>query len=488
MDKNATRPVIIGGKIYVCGESGFRTAALTGVAGAMGSVHQPDGYYVRMPSGVRLHDKGGAPFVFIKRERDGGFIVTCNETPAGIRYMFGASGIDLAKLGLDDSAPDASRLEGELAARVLWETSPEAGYTVYELHQKFVAAEADYEQALDRVYGSKRDPETRYLRHTDATVQKAAQAFDAASRAWHSAVRFSQQPEKVSEALASMTEKAAVQPAVKYLVARWTSVDTASFAAHGPRDEMAMMLARLSEDIDARETGPAMYDPMPLLDTNGIQVGEAAFLDTVPGDPVDGKPVLIVPMQDFDRAALAVTDVYTKLQSSIEDVHLLSHLDELPLAHFYWRDLPVLEREWHRAAGTTPEALQAIHDRVQQQLVTQDRTNAAARFIRTYEGIDRAADSLDLQACLMGFGDSARVGYFKDGQWTGIASEITLGGKVLTTVNGQRAKGTGYTADGEWQRDQLETALSRMQQAFEGQPTADVYAAAADLYAEPGSP
>lgn len=487
MEKNSARPVIIAGKIYVRGADGFRAASAAGIAGTTGSVHQPDGYYVRMPSGVRLHDKDGAPFVFVKRERDSGFIVTCSATSEGIRYMFGASSVDLAKLGLNDSAPNADRLERELAERLLWETSPEVPHTVYELLQRAAAAEADYERDLDRVYGAKRAPDTRYQKHTDETLKAAAQAFVAASEAWHSATRFSQDPAKVHEALAAMAKPATVPLAAKCLVARWTSTETASFAAHGPRVELVMMLARLSDDIDAREPGPAMYDPIPLMDTNGVAVGEAVFVDTSPNAPVDGKPVLIVPVKDFDRAALAVTDVYTKLQSCVEDVHLLSHGDEVPLAHFYWRDLPVLERQWYQAVGATKESLQATHDRLRQRMELQDKTNPDGRFILAYEGIERAAESLDLQACLQGFGDSARVGYFKDGEWTGIASEIALNGKVLTTLNGQRAGGTGYTADREWQHHQLEIALNRYTLTSSATPV-DVVEANADLYVEQGGP
>lgn len=480
-------PVIIAGKIYVRGADGFRVARAAGIAGMAGSLHQPSGYYVRMPSGVRLHDKDGAPFVFIKRERDSGFIVTCHETPSGIRYMFGASESDLRKLGLDPSVRGADRLERELAECILWETSPEAGETVYELHQRMQAAEAEYERALDRVYGVKREPETRYWPHTEASLKAASQTFDAASHAWRAADRFRQTPAMVHEALVSGSQHASMEVTPLNLVVRWEATDTASFATNGPRDELVMVLGRLVDDLDARERGSSTYDPVPLLDTNGNRVGLATFEPSLPGTPENGKPLLIVPEKNLAHTSLVVTDVYTKLQSSIEDVHLVSHVDDTPTAYFYWRDLPVLERQWHNAAGTTRESLQSTHDRVRQQLVVQDQTNPNACFITTYEGMERIAESLNLQACLQGFGDSARVGYFKDGQWTGIASEITLNGKVLTTVNGQRAEGTGYTADGEWQRDQLESALTRLPHAFDAMPLDEVYAQAADLY-EPSTP
>jgi len=189
-----------------------------------------------------------------------------------------------------------------------------------------------------------------------------------------------------------------------------------------------------------------------------------------------------VPVLDLERTALVVTDVGTKLQSSIEDMHLPSDGDEARLAHFYWGDLPSLEQQWHQREGGSWDAVQASHKRVHEQLRAQDRTNPHARFVVAYEGVECAAESLGLQARLQGFGDCARVGYFKEGQWTGIASEITLGGKVLTTVNAQRASGTGYTADREWQRDQLESLLNRWANAFEASPQRDVYAQAADLY------
>lgn len=481
------RPVIVAGKIYVLGAHGFRAAQAAGIPGTAGSVHQPDGYYVRMPSGVRLHDTDGEPFVFVKREGKSGFIVSCSMTSEGVRYMFGTSEMDLARLGLSRSAPGAERLKHELAERLLWETSPESAHTVYELHQRAVAAEAEYVQALDRVYGPDRAPETRYWKTTHPTLEQQRLASQEASAAWHKASRFSQTPSMVREALAVIPEPSAEVPPSLFLVARWTAVDTASFQALGPREELGMVLARLSDDLDARVPGPALHDPIPLMDTNGIPVGEAVFVTTEPEAPADGTPMLVVPVKDLERTAIAVTDVYTKLQSSIEDVHRLSDVDGSPLAHFYWRDLPALERDWHRAAGATPESLQVTHERVWQQLVVQDRTNPDARFQRAYEGITRGAESLGLQPCLQGFGDSARVGYFKDGEWTGIASEIALNGKVLTTLNGQRTAGTGYTADGEWQRDQLAVALNRY--TLTGTAAlADAYEANADLYAEPSGP
>ncbi len=486
MNKKAVRPVIVAGKIYVRGADGFHAASATGIPGSSGSTHQPDGYYVRMPEGVRLHDMDGAPFVFIKRERNSGFIVTCHETAEGIRYMFGASELDLRKLGLDRSGPMAQRLETELAERILWETSPEAGQTVYELHQRMVAAEAEYERVLDRVYGAKREAETRYLKHADPTLATASQAFSEACLAWQTACRFSQTPAQVHEAL-SAVQPSSDESQAMYLVARWNVTDTASFATNGPRDELGMTLERLAADIEAREAGPTMYAPMTMVDTDGQPVGAATFTTSPPAEPSDGKPLLIVPVRDFVYAAMAVVDIYNKLQSSIEDVHLDNAVDHSHMAHFYWRALPALERQWHHTMGSPESSLQATHDRVRERLVALERKNPYARFIPAYEGIERAAESLGLQARLQGVGDSARVGYFKDGQWTGIETEIAWGGKALTTVNGRRAQGTGYTAEGEWQRDQLECALNRLPEAFEAPPSRDVYAEAADLY-EPSSP
>lgn len=478
------RPVIVAGKIYACGAAGFR-AASAGITGVTGTVFQPDGYYVRMPSGVRLHDKDGEPFVFVKREGNSGFIVTCHETAEGIRYMFGASSGDLAKLGLDTSAPETHRRE--LAERLLWETSPESGQTVYELHQRMVATESEYEKVLVRVYGSKRAEESRYWKHTDVTLVAAHKAFVAASSAWCNAMRFSQTPTAVREALAATGESSGTVPPPVYLVARWDSTETASFATNGPREEMSAILGRLSDDLDARSPGPAMYAPIPLLDTNGNAVGMATFEVAIPGTPTDGKPLLLIPVGDFTRMAITVTDVHTKLQSCVEDVLLTSVTEPSRLARLHWSDLPSLERRWYGANVATPESLQASHDRVRGMLVAQDRTNPDARFLPAYEGIERAAESLGLQPFLQGFGDSARVGYFKDGDWTGIASEIALNGKVLTTLDGQRTEGTGYTAEGEWQRDQMECALNRLRHAADARPTRDVYAEAADLY-EHGSP
>lgn len=482
----SVRPVIVAGKIYVRGADGFRAASTTGIPATSGSPHQPDGYYVRLASGVRLHGKDGLPFVFIKRERNSGFIVTCHETTDGIRYMFGASELDFRKLGLDRSAPMAQRLETELAERILWETSPEAGLTVTEWHQRMVAAEAEYERALDRVYGIKREADTRYRKHADPTLKAASQAFSEACVAWQTAYRFSQTPAQIQEAL-SAAQPSSGESQAMYLVARWDVTDTASFVTNGPRDELGMTLERLAADIEAREAGPAMYTPMTIVDTDGQPVGTATFTTSPPTEPSDGKPLLVIPVKDFVYAAIAMVDLYSKLQSSIEDIHLDNAVDHSRMAHFYWRALPALERQWHHAAGSTESSLQATHDRVRGQLVAQERRNPYARFVPAYEGIERAAESLGLQARLQGVGDSARVGYFKDGQWTGIETEITWGGKALTTVNGQRTQGTGYTAEGEWQRDQLECALNRLPEAFEARPPGDVYAEAADLY-EPSIP
>ncbi len=480
------RPVIVAGKTYVCGEAGFKAALASGITGVTGMVFPPDGYYVRMASGVRIHDKDGEPFVFVKREGTTGFIVSCGATSEGVRYMFGAMEGDLNQLGITRSAPGCDRLERELAERLLWETSPEAGHTVYELHQQVATAEAEYEKCLDRVYGVNRGWETRCWKHRDAALVAADKAFCEARRAWEAAYRFSETPEAVSAALAAAPVPTGAEVAPVCLVARWDTTETASFTTSGPREEMSAVLVRLGEELDARAPGTAMYDPIPLRDTNGNPVGQATFEVGIPPAPDGGKPLLLVLVGDFTRMAITVTDVYTRLQSCVEsEVFLTSATEPSRLASLYWRDLSSLERRWYQ--GATPESTKATHERVREQLALQDRTNPHARFLPTYEGIERTAESLGLQARLQSFGDSARVGYFRGKEWTGIASEICLNGKVLTTVDGARAEGTGYTMEKEWQREQLVLALDRLRGALDVGQARDMRAEAAES-CESGSP
>lgn len=280
----------------------------------------------------------------------------------------------------------------------------------------------------------------------------------------------------------ALNGKAAEVDSSIFLVVQWDQTDTSSFVENGPRDELVMMLERLADDLSARVSIPGMQEKIPIVDTNGQPVGVGFLTAAPPASPTDGHPLLVVPVFDLERTALVVTDVATKLQSCVEDMHVPCLDEEARVARLQWRDLPSLERQWFRRQGDSWDVVQAAHKRVHEQLRGQDRINLDARFARTYERVERIAESLGLHARLQGFGDCARVGYFKDGQWTGIASEITLGGKVLTTVNAKRASGTGYTADGEWQRDQLESALNLWTNGLEMSPTHDAYAQAADLY------
>lgn len=85
--------------------------------------------------------------------------------------------------------------------------------------------------------------------------------------------------------------------------------------------------------------------------------------------------------------------------------------------------------------------------------------------IESWQNLEKTAQSVGVKAILAKpVGEqlgNAVVHYEKDGQTLPVITELSGGdGKAVTSVNGQRVQGTGFTSNAEWQSDALTSAIT----------------------------
>lgn len=85
--------------------------------------------------------------------------------------------------------------------------------------------------------------------------------------------------------------------------------------------------------------------------------------------------------------------------------------------------------------------------------------------IESWQNLEKTAQSVGVKATLAKpvgeqLGDAV-VHYEKDGQTLPVITELSGGdGKAVTSVNGQRVQGTGFSSSAEWQSDALQSAIA----------------------------
>lgn len=144
-----------------------------------------------------------------------------------------------------------------------------------------------------------------------------------------------------------------------------------------------------------------------------------------------------------------------------------------------------LEKEVTQEFTSQSLELAATHTAVLTAIADQSNTaNPGYNAMDSWKILEATAQGHGVEAVLTWAAESdpiatAEVKYLKDGVELPVTTEFSIpDGKVVTLVDGERVPGTGYTAEADWQRDALDTALT---QAIETEKTVEIAPTFADL-------
>lgn len=126
-----------------------------------------------------------------------------------------------------------------------------------------------------------------------------------------------------------------------------------------------------------------------------------------------------------------------------------------------------LSQNQERHAPTSevqPLSQQALRAEIAEASETANEGYNAQESLENLESV-AAANGMTVQLSAgKGEYDGTTVSYLKDGKPTGVTTELLPGdGKAVTSFNGERIQGTGYTSDLEWQQAALQAGITAFQ-------------------------